>query len=166
MAFFGKGYAKYGRRSADTEVEEATEIFGDQAPQNAPLLTEIFTDLRQSEEGLLKNDFFLDILGENSCNHEGSKIFDTAVSWGRNADLFEFHIDPHEKARAEEIKENFAGELQGMEFLSFLRHDCTPVDNIYLSICLKNSISQFPNVPAFTLANRFDHIVFGHAEPP
>ncbi len=85
-----------GRKFADAEVEEARAIFREQALTSAPLLTTIFKALKQSKNGRLKDDFFLDILDENFGDDEAREQFDTAVNWGRYADLFEYDIDSHE----------------------------------------------------------------------
>ena len=56
----------------------------------------IFEALKQSKNGRLKDDFFLDILDENFGDDEAREQFDTAVNWGRYADLLEYDIDSHE----------------------------------------------------------------------
>ena len=100
-----------GRKFADAEVEEAREIFRGQALQFAPLLTTIFEALRQSKNGRLKDDFFLDILDENFGDDEAKEQFDTAVNWGRYADLFEYDIDSHElRLGADEAEGRLGGD--------------------------------------------------------
>jgi NitT/TauT family transport system ATP-binding protein len=91
-----------GRKFADAEVEDARAIFREQALQFAPLLASIFQALRRSKSGRLKEDFFFDILDENFSADEAQAQFDTAVNWGRYADLFEYDIDEQELKIANE----------------------------------------------------------------
>lgn len=85
-----------GRRFADAEVEEARSIFRTQVLERAPLVRTMFEALRQSKDGRLDDDFFLDILDQSFSEEEAREQFDTAVNWGRYADLFEYDIDEHE----------------------------------------------------------------------
>lgn len=87
---------KIGREFADAEVEAARTIFRDQAIAHAPLLATIYEALSQSKNGKLKDDFFLGILEENYSDEEAREQFDTAVNWGRYADLFDYDLDAHE----------------------------------------------------------------------
>ena len=59
-------------------------------------LVTIHGALSQSRNGKLKDDFFLGILEENFSDDEAREQFDTAVNWGRYADLFEYDLDEHE----------------------------------------------------------------------
>lgn len=85
-----------GRRFADAEVEEARVIFRDQVLERAPLVRTMYEALRQSRSGRFHDDFFLDILDESFSEEEAREQFDTAVNWGRYADLFEYDLDEHE----------------------------------------------------------------------
>jgi NitT/TauT family transport system ATP-binding protein len=82
-----------GKRFANAEVEEARQIFRTQAMELAPLLRCIVDTLSHSRGGSMKSDFFLDILDESYSNDEAEAQFNTAVTWGRYAGLFEFDSD-------------------------------------------------------------------------
>jgi len=91
-----------GRKFADAEVEEARTIFREQVLERAPLVRTMFEALKQSRNGALHDDFFIDILDESFSEDEAREQFDTAVNWGRYADLFEYDLDEHELRLAEE----------------------------------------------------------------
>ena len=95
-----------GRRFADAEVEEARAIFRAAVLDRAPLVRSIYEALRQCKNSVLRDDFVLDILDESYSAEEAREQFDTAVNWGRYADLFEYDIDEHELRLAEEEPEH------------------------------------------------------------
>ena len=94
-----------GRRFAEAEVEEARAIFMEQVLEHAPLVRTMHEALRQTRDGRLHDDFFLDILDEVFSEGEAREQFDTAVNWGRYADLFEYDIDEHELMLAQDQSE-------------------------------------------------------------
>jgi len=94
-----------GREFADAEVEEARTIFREQVLERAPLVRTMFEALKQSKNGTLRDDFFIDILDESFSEDEAREQFDTAVNWGRYADLFEYDLDEHELRLAQEPEE-------------------------------------------------------------
>jgi NitT/TauT family transport system ATP-binding protein len=91
-----------GRRFADASGEEARVIFREQVLERAPLVRTMYEALKECKDGRLHDDFFLDILDESFSEEEAREQFDTAVNWGRYADLFEYDIDEHELSLAQE----------------------------------------------------------------
>ncbi len=85
-----------GRQFADAEVESARLIFRKQALEHAPLLATMQRALEQSRNGRLRDEFFMSILEENFSDEEAREQFDTAVNWGRYANLFEYDINAQE----------------------------------------------------------------------
>jgi NitT/TauT family transport system ATP-binding protein len=82
-----------GHAFASAEVEEAKEIFKKNALEKAPLLKTIYQCLLNTKQGVMKEDFILDILDENYSDEEARNQFDTAVNWGRYGGLFDYLSD-------------------------------------------------------------------------
>jgi NitT/TauT family transport system ATP-binding protein len=93
-----------GRKFANAEVEEARVLFRSQLLEKAPLVRSMQEALLHSRSGNMKRDFFIDILDESYSEEEAAAQFDTAVTWGRYAGLFDYDSDeeilrlPHELA--------------------------------------------------------------------
>ncbi|HEY3781396.1 MAG TPA: nitrate/sulfonate/bicarbonate ABC transporter ATP-binding protein [Fimbriimonadaceae bacterium] len=83
-----------GNSFAEAEVDDAKEIFRENALAKAPLLNTIYHCLQTAGKGQLKDEFILDILDESYSDEEAHNQFDTAVNWGRYAGLFDY--DAHE----------------------------------------------------------------------
>jgi NitT/TauT family transport system ATP-binding protein len=92
-----------GKRFADAEVEEARVLFRTQALEKAPLVVCMLETLKNSKAGVMKKDFFIDILDENYSEEEAEAQFDTAVTWGRYAGLFDYDSDDETLRLPEEM---------------------------------------------------------------
>jgi NitT/TauT family transport system ATP-binding protein len=79
-----------GREFAETDILRAKEIFRQQALSNVPLVATIYQTLQQKDSHEIRADFFLDILDEHYSATESMRQFETAVDWGRYAELFEY----------------------------------------------------------------------------
>jgi NitT/TauT family transport system ATP-binding protein len=79
-----------GREFAETDILRAKEIFRQQALANVPLVATIYQTLHQKDNREMRADFFLDILDEYYSAQEAMRQFETAVDWGRYAELFEY----------------------------------------------------------------------------
>jgi NitT/TauT family transport system ATP-binding protein len=79
-----------GRDFATTTILRSKELFREQALKHAPSIAAITNTLRQKENGTMGADFFLDILDEYFPSEEARRQFETAVDWGRYAELFEY----------------------------------------------------------------------------
>ena len=55
-----------------------------------PLVATIYQTLQQKDNHEIRADFFLDILDEYYSANETMRQFETAVDWGRYAELFEY----------------------------------------------------------------------------
>jgi NitT/TauT family transport system ATP-binding protein len=82
-----------GRAFAETDILQAKEIFRQQALANVPLVATIYQTLHQKDNREMRADFFLDILDEYYSAHEAMRQFETAVDWGRYAELFEYEAN-------------------------------------------------------------------------
>ncbi|MFQ3567147.1 MAG: AAA-associated domain-containing protein [Aggregatilineales bacterium] len=77
---------------ADADILSSKEIFRQQALVNAPLVATIYQTLQEKGNHEMRADFFLDILDEYYPEEEAQRQFETAVDWGRYAELFEYDV--------------------------------------------------------------------------
>jgi len=66
------------------------EIFRQQVLLNVPLVTTMYQTLQEKGDHAMRADFFLDIMDEHYPTEEAQRQFETAVDWGRYAELFEY----------------------------------------------------------------------------
>lgn len=81
-----------GHTFADADILSSKEIFQQQALVNAPLIATIYQTLQEKGNHEIRADFFLDILDEYYPEEEAQRQFETAVDWGRYAELFEYDV--------------------------------------------------------------------------
>jgi NitT/TauT family transport system ATP-binding protein len=79
-----------GREFAETDILHAKELFRQQTLAHVPLVATIYQTLQQKDNHEIRADFFLDILDEYYSANETMRQFETAVDWGRYAELFEY----------------------------------------------------------------------------
>ncbi len=79
-----------GRRFADADILRSKELFRQQVLTHAPMVEAMDRALRETKDGNLRADFFLDLLDEHVPVAEAERQFATAVDWGRYAELFEY----------------------------------------------------------------------------
>jgi len=82
-----------GRDFATATILRSKEIFRNQALAHAPLVAAITRALQERESKKESADFFLDRLKDHYPEEEARLQFETAVDWGRYAELFEFDAD-------------------------------------------------------------------------
>jgi NitT/TauT family transport system ATP-binding protein len=79
-----------GRGFVTADIQRSKEIFARQAEERAPLVRAICRSLRSTKDGTLGEGFFNDLLHRGFSEDEVRKQLDTAVQWGRYAELFDF----------------------------------------------------------------------------
>jgi NitT/TauT family transport system ATP-binding protein len=75
---------------AAAPIQESKEAFREQVIARVPLVTTITRTLAEKENKSMRADFFLDLLEEHYAANEARLQFETAVEWGRYAELFEY----------------------------------------------------------------------------
>ncbi|MBV9172598.1 MAG: AAA-associated domain-containing protein [Chloroflexi bacterium] len=95
-----------GRMFADADVLEEKEIFQRQALENVALIRRIVHDLEASPDRSFHEDALLEQLEQHFSPPEARRQLDTAIDWGRYAELFaydddsgEFYFEDEEPAR-------------------------------------------------------------------
>ncbi len=79
-----------GRAFAGANIQESKRIFATQSLERAPLVRTIDRALRGSKDGNLPSGFFTDLLHRNFGEDEAQQQMDTAINWGRYAELYAF----------------------------------------------------------------------------
>jgi NitT/TauT family transport system ATP-binding protein len=79
-----------GERFAAADIQESKEIFRHAALERVPIVRRIHRALEHSSDGTLREGFFLDLLHNYFSAEESRSQLDTAIDWGRYAELFEY----------------------------------------------------------------------------
>jgi NitT/TauT family transport system ATP-binding protein len=79
-----------GEEFANSEILRQKELFRSAAVQNVLLLRQIRRALDAKSDHTVPEDFFLDMLDEQFSEEESMRQLETAVTWGRYAELFDF----------------------------------------------------------------------------
>jgi NitT/TauT family transport system ATP-binding protein len=79
-----------GTEFANSEILRQKELFRDAALQNVLLLRQIRRALETKSDHTVPEDFFLDMLDEQFSEEECLRQMETAVAWGRYAELFDY----------------------------------------------------------------------------
>ena len=79
-----------GEEFANSEILRQKELFRNAAVEHVLLLRQIRRALVAKSDHTLPEDFFLDMIGEQFSEEESQHQIETAVTWGRYAELFDF----------------------------------------------------------------------------
>jgi NitT/TauT family transport system ATP-binding protein len=79
-----------GRAFAASSIQSGKEIFRKQLLECVRLFDSIVRTLEGKKDGTMGVDFFLDLWDEYFPAAEAQRQFETAVDWGRFAELFEY----------------------------------------------------------------------------
>jgi NitT/TauT family transport system ATP-binding protein len=79
-----------GTEFANSEILRQKELFRDAAVANVLLLRQIRRALVSKSDHTVPEDFFLDMLDEQFSEEECLRQIETAVAWGRYAELFDY----------------------------------------------------------------------------
>jgi NitT/TauT family transport system ATP-binding protein len=100
-----------GREYAESEIQRQKELFRKAAVENVLLLRQITRALDTKSDHTVPEEFFLDMLDEQFSADETLRQLETAISWGRYAELFDFDasrrrfILPEQEETAEAVEE-------------------------------------------------------------
>jgi NitT/TauT family transport system ATP-binding protein len=79
-----------GRAFAAATIQESKAIFRRHVLAHVPIIATVVNTLAAKENKSMRADFFLDLLEEHFSASEAQRQFETAVDWGRYAELFEY----------------------------------------------------------------------------
>jgi NitT/TauT family transport system ATP-binding protein len=104
-----------GTEFANSEILRQKELFRDAAIQNVLLLRQIRRALEAKSDHTVPEDFFLDMLDEQFSEEECLRQMETAVAWGRYAELFDFDAGRRRFVLPDVPEENIAAEIPTRE---------------------------------------------------
>ncbi|HEX5234909.1 MAG TPA: nitrate/sulfonate/bicarbonate ABC transporter ATP-binding protein [Silvibacterium sp.] len=79
-----------GREYAESEILKQKEVFRRAAIEHVLLLRQITRALDNKSDHTVPEEFFLDMLDEQFSEDETQRQLETAINWGRYAELFDF----------------------------------------------------------------------------
>ena len=79
-----------GREYAESEILRQKEVFRQAAIEHVLLLRQITRALDNKSDHTVPEEFFLDMLDEQFSQDETLRQLETAINWGRYAELFDF----------------------------------------------------------------------------
>ena len=79
-----------GAEFANSEILHQKEVFRKAAVEKVLLLRQIVRAVETKSDGSVSEEFFHDVLDEQFSEEETLRQLETAVSWGRYAELFDF----------------------------------------------------------------------------
>ena len=79
-----------GREIAAGDIQKRKHLFRDAALAHVPLLQQIASALQAKANGSMPLEFFHDVLDEHFSDDEVQRQLDTAVQWGRYAEIFDY----------------------------------------------------------------------------
>jgi NitT/TauT family transport system ATP-binding protein len=82
-----------GREYVEADIRTSKQVFARLAAKRAPLVRAIVQALRASADGDLREGLFLDLLRRGFSEDEARRQLDTAIDWGRYAELFDYDAD-------------------------------------------------------------------------
>jgi NitT/TauT family transport system ATP-binding protein len=85
-----------GKEFAAADILTSKQLFARYAARRAPLVRAIVQALTATEDHTLREGFFLDVLRRGFSPQEARNQLDTAVDWGRYAELYDYNRDEEE----------------------------------------------------------------------
>jgi NitT/TauT family transport system ATP-binding protein len=85
-----------GREFAAADILTSKQLFARYAARNAPLVRAIVQALAATDDHTLREGFFLDLLRRGFSPTEARSQLETAIDWGRYAELYDYNRDDGE----------------------------------------------------------------------
>jgi len=97
-----------GSRFAEADILARKTLFRQAALTHVMVLQQIDSVLHSKTDRSISEEFFYDILDEHFSQDEVERQFDTAMNWGRYAEIFDFDREAHRLVLAEPASEPHA----------------------------------------------------------
>jgi NitT/TauT family transport system ATP-binding protein len=81
-----------GEAFARADIQDRKAIFRKTALANIPLLAQMQSALRAKSNRTLSEEFFRDLLDEHFSEDESRRQLETAIQWGRYAEIFDYDV--------------------------------------------------------------------------
>lgn len=85
-----------GKELAAADILTSKQLFARQAARHAPLVRAITQALSATSDHTLREGFFIDVLRRGFSGTEARNQLDTAIDWGRYAELYDYDRDDEE----------------------------------------------------------------------
>jgi NitT/TauT family transport system ATP-binding protein len=85
-----------GKEFAAADILTSKQLFARHAAKHAPLVRAIVQALAATQDHTLRVGFFLDVLRRGFSAQEARSQLDTAIDWGRYAELYDYDSDDEE----------------------------------------------------------------------
>ena len=85
-----------GKEFAAADILTSKQLFARSAARHAPLVRAVVQALAATEDHNLREGFFLDVLRRGFSAQEARSQLDTAIDWGRYAELYDYDSDDEE----------------------------------------------------------------------
>jgi NitT/TauT family transport system ATP-binding protein len=102
--------SKQGEAFADADIQTRKVLFRQAALEHVTILRQIDSILKRKADHSISDEFFHDILDEHFAEDEVQRQFETALNWGRYAEIFDYdresgRLTQTEQALVEPAKE-------------------------------------------------------------
>ena len=94
-----------GARFAEADILTRKTLFRQAALTHVMILQQIDSILHVKTDHSISEEFFYDILDEHFSQDEVERQFETAMNWGRYAEIFDFDRESHRLILAEPVSE-------------------------------------------------------------
>jgi NitT/TauT family transport system ATP-binding protein len=94
-----------GTRFAEADILARKILFRQAALKHVMILQQIDSILHAKTDRSISEEFFYDILDEHFSQDEVERQFETAMNWGRYAEIFDFDRESHRLVLAEPVSE-------------------------------------------------------------
>jgi NitT/TauT family transport system ATP-binding protein len=82
--------SRQGVQFADADIQRRKVLFREAALEHVTILKQIDSILKKKSDHSINDEFFRDVLDEHFSEDEVQRQFDTAVNWGRYAEIFDY----------------------------------------------------------------------------
>jgi NitT/TauT family transport system ATP-binding protein len=79
-----------GVRFADADIQDRKVLFREASLEHVTILKQIDSILKKKSDHSISDEFFHDILDEHFSEDEVQRQFETAMNWGRYAEIFDY----------------------------------------------------------------------------
>lgn len=90
-----------GIRFADADIQQRKVLFREAALEHVTILKQIDSILKRKSDHSINDEFFHDILDEHFAEDEVQRQFETALNWGRYAEIFDYDRESGRLIQAE-----------------------------------------------------------------
>jgi NitT/TauT family transport system ATP-binding protein len=105
-----------GAAFADADIQRRKVLFREAALEHVTILKQIASILQRKSDHSITDEFFHDILDEHFSEDEVQRQLDTAMNWGRYAEIFDYDRESGQLTLVEhapsEIAEGVVGSQQ------------------------------------------------------